>query len=333
MSHDNPFAQRWVNLAEPRLGARAVAVSDEFFAPSERLLHSEPALFIPDKYDDHGKWMDGWETRRRRNGGHDWCVVRLGRPGVIRGVDIDTSHFTGNYPPAASLQACRCDGGDPTGDADWIEILPAVSLTGDQHHFHAIDDSRVFSHLKLNIYPDGGIARLRIYGEPQCDWDRIGRDELVDLLALEYGGRAIACNDQHFGSMLNLNLPGRGINMGDGWETRRRRDPGNDWVILALGHAGEIRAVAVDTAHFKGNYPDRCSIQGALVEAGTDQSLITQSMFWPELLSPQPLSMDTIHRFEAELQAIGPISHVRVNIFPDGGLSRVRLFGQLYRGR
>ncbi len=333
MNPDNPFAQRWINLAEPRLGAAAIAASDEFFAPRARLLESAAPVFIPDKYDDHGKWMDGWETRRRRDTGHDWCLIRLGRPGVIRGVDIDTSHFTGNYPPAASLDACYCDGGDPDADTEWLEILSAVSLQGDSHHYHAIEASRVVSHLRLNIYPDGGIARLRVYGEPHCNWDDVAEHALVDLLALEYGGRAIACNDQHFGSMLNLNLPGRGINMGDGWETRRRREPGNDWVILALGHAGEVRAVEIDSAHFKGNFPDRCSIQGALMGGGTEQSLVTQSMFWRELLPQQPLSMDALHRFEAEVQAIGPISHVRVNIFPDGGLSRVRLYGHLHRSR
>jgi len=326
----NPFA-RLINLAHPRLGAQAVVASDEWFAPCERMLQETPAVFIPDKFDDHGKWMDGWETRRKRGEGYDYAVVRLGRPGFLRGVDIDTTHFTGNYPPAASIDACYCPEGDPDERALWVEVLPSVSLKGNSHHFLAINDGGLYSHLRLNIYPDGGVARLRVYGEPQCDWERRDPSELIDLLALENGGRAITCNDQHFGTILNLNMPGRGINMGDGWETRRRREPGNDWAILALGHPGIVKAIEVDTAHFKGNYPDRCSIQAAYVRGGTEDSLVTQSMFWRELLPAQKLEMDAIHRFEAELEAIGAITHVRLNIIPDGGVSRLRLHGHIVR--
>jgi len=329
-SNDNPFSNL-INLAHPRLGAKVVFTTDEWFAPCERMLQPEPAVFIPDKFDDNGKWMDGWETRRKRGEGFDHAIVQLGRPGFIRGVDIDTTHFTGNYPPAASLDACYVADGDPDESAKWVEILPSVSLRGDSHAFHAIGDERLFSHIRLNIYPDGGVARLRVYGEPQCDWDSRDPAELVDLLALENGGRAITCNDQHFGTILNLNMPGRGTNMGDGWETRRRREPGNDWAILAVGHPGVIKAIEVDTAHFKGNYPDQCSVQAAYVRGGTDESLVTQSMFWQELLPPQKLKMDAVQRFETELQDIGPITHVRLNIIPDGGVSRLRLFGNIFR--
>jgi allantoicase len=327
---DNPFA-RYINLAHPRLGAQVVSTTDEWFAPCERMLQETEAVFIAGKFDDHGKWMDGWETRRKRGEGYDHAVVRLGRAGVLHGVDIDTTHFTGNYPPAASIDACYCPEGEPDESSMWVEVLPSVSLKGNSHHLHAIVDGGLYSHLRLNIYPDGGVARLRVYGEPQCDWERRDASELVDLLALENGGRAITCNDQHFGSIQNLNMPGRGINMGDGWETRRRREPGNDWVILALGHPGEIKAVEVDTAHFKGNYPDRCSLQAAYVSGGTEDSLVTQSMFWRELLPAQKLEMDAIHRFEAEVVALGAITHVRLNIIPDGGVSRLRLYGHIVR--
>ncbi len=325
-SADNPFGHLF-NLAHPRLGAEAIFATDEWFAPCGRMLKAEPPVFVPDKFDDHGKWMDGWETRRRRVEGYDYSIVRLGRPGFIRGVDIDTTHFTGNYPPAASLDACYLANGGPDESTEWAEILPSSSLTGDSHHFHAVAADRAFSHVRLNIFPDGGVARLRIYGEPQCDWENRDPSALVDLLALENGGRAITCNDQHYGSIRNLNLPGPAINMGDGWETRRRRKPGNDWAILALGHQGVIKTIEVDTSHFKGNYPDRCSVNGAYVSGGTDESLITQSMFWRELLPPQKLGMDALHRFESEVQDIGSITHVRLNIIPDGGVSRLRLYG------
>jgi len=328
----NRLSQRYINLAHPRLGAKAIYATDDFFAPCERMLKSEPAIFIPGKFDEHGKWMDGWESRRKRVEGYDYCVVRLGKPGVVRGADIDTSHFKGNHPPAASIDACYCANGDPDDNSEWVEILPSVSLQQDSQHLHDINHSGVFSHVRLNIYPDGGVARFRVYGEPQCDWESRSANELFDLAALENGGRAVACSDQAFGSnMLNLTIPDRGIDMGDGWETARRRQPGNEWVILALGHPGELKVIELDTAHYKGNYPDRASVQGGYIKGGTVDSLVTQSMFWRELLPEQKLEMDAIHRYESELNDIGPITHVRVNVIPDGGLSRVRLHGHIVR--
>ncbi|HVK54655.1 MAG TPA: allantoicase [Burkholderiales bacterium] len=322
-----PFAVKWTNLAAPALGAEALYASDDFFAPKERLLSAPPAVFIPGKYDLNGKWMDGWESRRKRRAGHDYCVIRLGLPGVIKGFDIDTSHFTGNYPQAASIDACLCEEGDPSETTVWTALLPATKLSGNSHHYLEIDDARAWSHVRLNIYPDGGVARLRVYGQVACDWSNRSNGDLHDLIAVENGGRAIAWNDAHFGKPLNLLTPGRGKDMGDGWETRRRREPGNDWTIIALGHPGVISRIEVDTAHFKGNYPDRCSIQGALVGDIPDEALIAQSMFWPVLLPEQPLSMDAIHNFAAEIANIGLISHIRFNIVPDGGVSRLRLFG------
>jgi allantoicase len=321
------FARSWVNLAQPRLGAAVIDATDEFFAPKERLINPEPAVFIPGKYDANGKWMDGWESRRRRGPGHDHCIVRLGRSGCIKGVDIDTSHFTGNYPPAAALEACRCDG-DPSPETLWSQIIASTELRGDSHHFIQVADDRVWTHVRLHIYPDGGVARLRVYGRVHCDWGAADHDKLVDLAALENGGRAIACNDSHFGAPQNLLAPGRGSDMGDGWETRRRREPGYDWAIIALGHRGTIRCIEVDTAHFKGNYPDRCSIQAAEVEGGTEESLVAQAMFWRTLLPEQKLKMDHLHRFEAEIADIGSVTHIRFNIVPDGGVSRLRLWGR-----
>jgi allantoicase len=322
------FVRKWLNLADARRGARALLASDEFFAPKERMLSPEPPLFIPGKYDDNGKWMDGWETRRKRGEGYDWCVVRLAYPGVIRGVDIDTSHFTGNHPPAASIDACDSQA-QPDEHAAWAPLIGPSNLLGDSHHYIPVDSSNVWTHLRLNIFPDGGIARLRVYGKVAHSWEGADREAEYDLAAVDKGGRAVACNDEHFGSMWNVIAPGRGVNMGDGWETRRRREPGNDWVILALGHAGRVNRVEVDTAHFKGNYPDRCSLQAALVTSGTDESAVTQSVFWPTLLPEQKLQMDRQHLFQHELVDLGPVTHVRLNVIPDGGVSRLRLYGRL----
>jgi allantoicase len=324
----NRFSSKYTNLAHPRIGAKAVFSTDDFFAPCERMLKPEPAEFIPGKFDDNGKWMDGWESRRKRVEGYDFAIVKLGKEGVIKGVDIDTSHFKGNQPPAASIDACMSSDEMPADGVEWTTILSAVSLEQDSHHLHDIEDLGAYSHVRLNIYPDGGVARFRVYGVPQCNWETRDATQTFDLVAIKNGGRAVACSNQAFGSnMMSLCLPGRGINMGDGWETARRREPGNEWVILELGHPGTISAIELDTAHYKGNYPDRASIQASYMQGGTASSLVTQSMFWRELLPEQKLEMDSICQFENEIADLGPITHVRVNIIPDGGLSRVRLHG------
>jgi len=321
--------QKYINLADARLGSKVTFVTDEWFAAAERMLQPEPAVWKEGVFDDNGKWMDGWESRRKRHEGYDFAVIRLGVPGVIKGVNIDTAHFTGNFPPSASLEACFCSDGDPGDNAEWNEILPATALQGDSQHLHTIDDERPWTHLRFNIYPDGGVARLRVHGIPFKDWSAIDPREETDLAASLNGGRALACSDEHFGTMSNILNPGRGVNMGDGWETARRRTPGNDWVIVALGHPGEISRIVVDTLHFKGNYPDSCSIQAAYVKGGTDEQIETQSLFWKELLPSQKLEMHQEHEFVEQINEIGPITHVRLNIFPDGGVSRLRLFGKI----
>ena len=327
-SAQNPFRQ-WIRLEQPRLGTSVVYATDDFFADKSRLIDPQDPVFIPDKYDDNGKWMDGWESRRKRSEGNDFCVVHLGVPGIVRGFNIDTSHFTGNFPPEASIEACNCASEMPSEDTEWREIVPRTKLAGDSHHFVACDDDGVITHVRLQIYPDGGIARLRIYGEVRPNFTAFSADEKLDLLALENGGRALACNDEHFGSMHNLNLPDRGINMGDGWETARRREEGNDWVVLALGHPGIIERIEIDTAHFKGNYPDRAAIQASLVDDANTDGIIDASESWPLLLAEQKLDMDKIHVFTDELESLGPVSHLRLSIFPDGGISRLRVIGKI----
>jgi len=320
------FTRRFVNLADARLGALALQASDDFFADKQRMLNPDPAQFIAGKYDSNGKWMDGWESRRKRVAGHDWCVVRLARPGRIQGVDLDTSHFTGNYPPAVGLESCFLASGDPDESTTWTALLPAVNLRGNSHHYVAIGSAQPVSHVRVNLYPDGGLARLRVYGSPASE--KADGDGLIDLIAALNGGTVVAANNQHFGLASSLLLPGRGVNMGDGWETRRRREPGNDWCVIALAQPGVIAAIEVDTAHFKGNYPDSCSILGAAVPGGTPESLVTQAMFWPPLLPEQKLQMDHQHHFDGEIRAHAPITHIRFNIFPDGGVSRLRLRGR-----
>jgi allantoicase len=325
---ENPFAQHYANLADPRLGAEAIEASDEFFATKDRMLNPNPPVFIADKFDDHGKWMDGWETRRKREAGYDWCVVRLGLPGTITGVEIDTRHFTGNFPPAASLEACRTSG-KLTARTKWTQLLSSVELEGDKRHFFEINDGNSYSHVRMNIYPDGGVARLRVYGLVERRWTAKDKKTQFDLASVINGARTIGCSNQHYGTPLNMLMPDEAKNMGDGWETGRRRIPGNEWAIIALGAPGRLRKVVVDTAFFKGNFPDRCSILAAHVEDGTKSSLTTQSMFWPTLLPEQNLSANSEHTFQPELVDLGPVTHVRFNIIPDGGVSRLHLFGTI----
>jgi allantoicase len=315
---------RWVQLEQPRLGARVTFATDEFFGAKERLIDPADPVFIEDKYDDHGKWMDGWESRRRREPGHDFCVVRLGIPGIIHGFNVDTSHFTGNFPPRVSLEACVSE--EEVPEEGWVEIVPQTDIGGDTHNYLDVRDDTVFTHVRLHIYPDGGVARLRIFGEVRADFT--GVDGYVDLAAVEHGGRPIDCSDQHYGNVHNLLAPGRPRNMGDGWETARRRGPGNDWVIIALGQPGVIERAEIDTAHFKGNYPDRVSLEGAMFES--DDAVANDSPEWKTLLAESKLKMDQKHYFDETLEDIGPVSHVRVSIYPDGGISRVRLFGQVH---
>ncbi|MEM8981925.1 MAG: allantoicase [Pseudomonadota bacterium] len=325
---------QWIDLAQPRLGSSVVFATDDFFADKARLIAPQEPVWREGEYDANGKWMDGWESRRKRTEGHDYAIIKLGVPGVLRGFDIDTRFFTGNYPPEAAIDGCVCAETIPPPDTVWDSIVDRIGLVGDSHHYVAADADNndiEYTHVRLHIYPDGGVARLRVYGEIRPDWSQIGNSELIDLAALTNGGKALICNDEHFGSMRNLNAPGNAVNMGDGWETARRREPGNDWVILALGHPGFIRTIHIDTSHFKGNFPDHVVIQAVRTTASYPPDLAIQSIDWPQLLPSVKLSADRLHEFVSEVDDIGPVSHIRINIFPDGGLARVRLFGVLAR--
>ena len=318
---------RYVDLLQPRLGSQVVYATDDFFADKARLISPTEPQFIPGTYDDNGKWMDGWESRRKRVPGHDWCVIRLGVPGVISGFEIDTRHFTGNYPPEAEIEVCRSDAAVPGDEAHWARVTDRISLKGDDRVYVPVEYGAV-THVRLHIFPDGGVARLRAWGRVQPDWTRQPADQPIDLLALEHGGRGIIANDQHYGRIENLTAPGRGVDMGDGWETRRRREAGHDWAILELGALGVIEAVVVDTAHFKGNYPDRCSIQAVRDGEGKPEAMAADAVSWPILLREVKLAPDTIATFRDELRKIGPVKFIRLNIVPDGGVSRLRMIGR-----
>ncbi|HUS12952.1 MAG TPA: allantoicase [Pyrinomonadaceae bacterium] len=324
-----------VDLASEKLGGAVLVANDEFFAAKENLLKPNAPVFIEGKYTDLGKWMDGWETRRRRTPGYDWCIVRLGAPGIIRGVVVDTSFFRGNYPEHCSLEGCTVEGLPTVDDltseaAEWTQLLPVLPLVGDSQNAFAIESEQRFTHLRFKIYPDGGVARLRVYGEVAPDWDRLASiGGYIDLAAVENGGLVLACSDMFFGHRHNLIMPGRAANMSDGWETKRRRGPGHDWTIIRLGKPGRIRRLEVDTSWFKGNFPESCALEAAEVGDVPEEKLTDLSVAWQSVLPRTALLAHTRHFFENEILDAGIVSHLRFNIFPDGGVSRLRAYGRL----
>jgi len=324
-----------VDLASERLGGAVLVANDEFFAPKENLLKTTTPVFLEGEYTERGKWMDGWETRRRRTPGYDWCIIRLGLPGIIRGIVVDTSYFRGNYPEHCSLEACALEG-QPTPDEltnyslQWVPIMPQLPLAGDTQNPFPIQNDERFTHLRFMIYPDGGVARLRVYGEVQPDWTRLKRHGSdIDLAAVDNGGLVLACSDMFFGHRHNLIMPDRAINMSDGWETKRRRGPGHDWVIIRLGAPGQVHRVEVDTSYFKGNFPESCSLEACNAGDSSVEKLTDLSLPWNSILPRTKLQAHTRHLFEQELLDSDTASHLRFNIFPDGGVSRLRVYGKL----
>ncbi|MFI7124162.1 allantoicase [Nonomuraea sp. NPDC050153] len=305
------------DLALRTLGGSVVAASDESFAEKESLIRPGRPGFRAETFGSKGQVYDGWETRRRRSPGHDWALVRLGLPGVIRGVVIDTAWFKGNYPPHASVEAAAIEGHPSPAEleaAPWAEIVPRSELTGDSEHRFAVTDERRFTHVRLNIFPDGGVARLRVHGEARPDlsvYDGLG----LDLAALANGALVTACSNEFYSAPNNAIAPGLARHQAEGWETARRRGDGNDWLLIRLAERGVIGLAEIDTTNLLFNAPGSVSLTGL----DGDREV--------ELLPRTRLQPDTPHRFR--LHHPDPVTHVRVDIYPDGGLARVRLHGHL----
>jgi allantoicase len=325
----------YIDLAAERLGGRVLAANDEFFAPKENLLKAAAPVWIADKYTDLGKWMDGWETRRRRTPGYDWCIVKLGLPGVIHGAVVDTAYFKGNFPEQCELEACALDGDPSLARLDdhatkWFSLLPKSPLAGDSKNPFPISPSNRITHLRFKIYPDGGVARLRVHGEVVPDWQALSRaGGEIDLAAVDHGGWVIVSSDMFFGSRNNLIQPGRSTGMHDGWETRRRRGPGHDWCIVRLGAPGSVTRVEVDTSYFKGNFPESCSLEVCAAPRGLVDPDALGDLPWKEILTRTKLQADSRHVYEKELLDSGEVTHARFHIYPDGGVARLRIFGAL----
>ena len=324
----NNSMQGLVNLASPKMGTKILAFSDDFFGEVTRMLNDKDPIFIEDKYDNHGKWMDGWESKRRRDGGNDWAILKLGSSGIISKIEIDTSYFTGNFPPFFSLEGIYSKT-EPNKDSNWKSLIAKTNLVGDCKNNFELNLKEKFNFVRLQIFPDGGVARIRLFGEVKYNWDRFNNEEIIELSSLKLGGSILAYNNAHYGDVSALLSEGRGKTMGDGWETRRRREPGNDWIIIKLAQKGNIEKIEIDTAHFKGNYPDRASIQAISIDKNiTTKDLIQSSENWDVILDETKLTADNIHEYEINSNSKAEATHIRLNIYPDGGVSRLRIFGK-----
>jgi len=349
VTYDEVVFGNLIDLAAASMFGKALTTSDDFFASMDCMLKPGAAVFLPHEYTERGKWMDGWESGRTRRASkmqdRDECIVRLGVPGTIRVANIDTHFFLGNHPPFAELAGTNAAwdaSADDLAKATWTPILAPSALRPGSHNVFTVHAPASYSHVKLTIYPDGGVARLRLFGTPDPrtdtpqDTDEYTKTHvpagLVDLAAARMGGRALACSDMFFGRMDNLLLPGRAENMSSGWETRRRRSAGYDWVLLQLATPGEVHTLEIDTNHFRGNYPDDVRVEGILAPEGSVVELASDRMPWVEALPKTPLGPHARHWFPLTNASRGPFSHLRASVFPDGGISRIRAWGKRSNG-
>jgi len=367
----NRLSARYTDLAARRLGGQALSCSNDFFAEMENLLKAEAPIFQPGVFTERGQLMDGWESRRRRflpDGSSDdglqfdWCIIKLGSQGIIRGINANTAHFLGNAPQQVSLEVCNIQG-EPTDTTEWIQLIDITDVNPGSDNLIDVSviekdgqilSEQVWTHVRFNMFPDGGVARLNIYGEIVADQNWFLKGEPLDLAYIKNGARPVACSDMFFSAPENVLMPERGANMGDGWETKRRRsigdvevDRGNDWLILQLATRGNIEKILIDTCHFKGNYPNAFALEGAVLtaeQAANKEALSADSHLearfdktggqdqlaieWTSIIERTALYADREHTFKDEVTAKEQsFTHVRLKMFPDGGISRIRLWG------
>ena len=327
MSKKIIFTNGLIDLAQPRLGSKIIFKTDDFFASSKRIIDPLPPVFKEGLFDKNGKWMDGWESRRKRTSGHDYLIIKLGKAGLIKKVNIDTSHFNGNQPSMVSLEGCYSKSND-IKNFKWKNLISKKKIKANSHHLFSSSSKAICTHVKLNIFPDGGIARLRLYGNISKKNDSL-RNKKINLASLLDGATVIACNNEHFGKAENILAPGKAKNMGDGWETRRRRDKGFDWLILNSLKGEKIDKIEISTHHFKGNYPSHFSLQAAYIpNIRSSYAIVKNSNKWKFLLNKKNLSANKNHVFRNKLMKNNKINFIKINIFPDGGISRFKIFGK-----
>ncbi|KAI9497961.1 allantoicase [Zychaea mexicana] len=309
------------DVASAALGSTIIEVTDEFFAAATNMINPAPPIHAPGKFVSTGAWMDGWETKRH-NPTYDWAIIKLGFAGSIRGFDVDTSYFTGNQAPAASVEAAFAPDGN-LKDAKWVEILPKVDLPPSCHNVFVLDkETEVYTHLRVNNIPDGGIARFRAYGTVHAIFPE-DKSTVLDLAFVGNGGHTVFCTNEHYTPSSNLLLPGRGQNMGDGWETKRSRIPGySDHTVIKLGAKGHLLKAVLDTTHYKGNYPNKITLEAT----STEQEVPEESAAWTSLIEPSSVGAHGLYYFDLP-STDKAFTHARFTIYPDGGAKRLRLYG------
>jgi allantoicase len=327
MSKKIIFTNGLIDLAQPRLGSKVIFRTDDFFASADRIIDPSAPVFKEGLFDKNGKWMDGWESRRKRTPGHDYLIIKLGKPGSISKVNVDTSHFNGNQPSKISIEACNSKSNN-IKNFKWKSLLGKKKTKANSPHIFKTSSKSVFTHIKLNIFPDGGVARLRLYGNISKEKNDF-KNKTINLASLLDGASVIACNNEHFGKAENILAPGKAKNMGDGWETRRRRDKGFDWLILNSIDGEKIDKIEISTHHFKGNFPSHCSLQAAYITTKkSSSSIVSGSNKWKTLMNKTMLKANKTHTFRNVLMKNDKINFIKINIFPDGGISRFRIFGK-----
>jgi len=320
------YKNRLIDLTDPRLGTKIIFKTDDFFASANRILNPSVPVFKEGLFDKNGKWMDGWESRRKRIKGHDYLIIKLGKPGNLKKIDFDTSYFNGNQPSMVSLEGCNSKS-SKIKNFKWKKIIGKIKTKANSHHIFNVKSQPIYTHIKLNIFPDGGIARLRLYGSISIN--NKPSNKKINLTSILNGASVVACNNEHFGKTENILAPGKAKNMGDGWETRRRRDKGFDWVILNTISGKEIKDIEISTHHFKGNYPSYCTVQAAYLSGKiSSKKIVKQSNKWKLLLNKSYLSANKSHKFKIKLMKNNKVNYVKINIFPDGGISRFRIYGK-----
>lgn len=327
MSKKIIFTNGLIDLAQPRLGSKVIFKTDDFFASANRIIDPSSPVFKEGLFNKNGKWMDGWESRRKRTPGHDYLIIKLGKPGSISKINVDTSHFNGNQPSMISIDACNSKSNN-IKSFKWKNLVSKKKTKANSHHIFKTSSKSVFTHIKLNIFPDGGVARLRLYGSISKENNNFGK-KTINLASLLDGASVVACNNEHFGKAENILAPGKAKNMGDGWETRRRRDKGFDWLILNSIDGEMIDKIEISTHHFKGNFPSHCSLQAAYIPTKkSSSSIVNSSNNWKTLMNKTTLKANKTHTFKNTLMKKNKINFIKINIFPDGGISRFRIFGK-----
>lgn len=315
-----------IDLVSSAVGGETLACSDEFFAEAKNLINPKPPVFKPDLYVPSGKWFDGWETRRHNQQPTDWVIIKLGITGYMEACEIDTAFFNGNEAPAISVDGCILKEGQNLADAQWTEAIAKTPCGPSQRHFFVLEQpvSELYTHVRLHQHPDGGVARFRLYGKVKPTYPQ-DKTTLLDMASVRNGAIALHCSDQHFGRIQNLILPGRGHDMGDGWETSRSRASGHfDWAMIKLGAPTNIEQIVVDTIHFRGNYPQ--SVEVFATQSTSDDLSSLQQASWKCIVERSATKADLEHKYQ--VADAEPFTHIKVCMHPDGGIKRVRAFGR-----